>query len=523
MPIKTSTVLALVVGASLLAGQVHAQGANRVKIGAWTATDFAEAMNPGCSIGVDSSVAGGRMILGVSRKQSDPLSLVFRNPSWTIRAGTPVTIMAIFDQTEMQVTGTGAGNAITVELSGDQLKDWTHLLTAGAILRVSFIGGTSPVWLFDLTGSSTAVNTMGQCIKTHQLVGVGFPFSQAFAPALSTPRFVAAPSTPAFTPAYEPGSPLVPESARPAPPIYAAQPTVTPERSAPAISGTPALPAPGKDPVLSTWSGTSNMQTRPFHVDGPWELQWANGEGYFSINLHGGSDQNGKLIANGSDAGTSSYYSPSSGDFYLEIKGRSGWQIRAVSVASTTPQQVVSAAPAYIPPPTPAPAPTPARFASPSTTSNASGGEAGFVDVALQGRQRFNAAPSEFAQGATRPDRKDALCRAYPSSLVNGWTGKLVTLSTNGDGKGVVAVEIAPHVQLKTWNNALSDIGSKTLIGSDSPVYRSLGTLRVGQMVRFSGRLFSSETDCYKETSMTISGSMTDPEFLFQFETIEGM
>ena len=528
MPFKFSTIAALFVGASLLSAHAHAQGANRTKVGNWTATDFTDATNPGCSIGVDSSVPGSRMILGVSRKQSDPLTLVFRNSNWTIRPGTPVNILAVFDITETQINGIGNGSTITVELTGEALQSWVHLLTAGSILRVSFMGGSSPVWLIDLTGSSAAVNTMGQCIKSHYLVGVGLPFSLAFAPAPTTSHLEtqAAPTTPAYSPAYEPGAPLVPGSNGQALSTFTVQqPNPTPERPAPAslpAASAPGLPPQGSDPIVATWSGSTSTQTRPFHVDGAWELQWANGTGYFSINIHKGGEESGKLVANTSDPGASSYYFPNGGDFYLEVKGSSAWQMRAVSVASVTSPRTVAPSHTSAPSQPVASAPSPARSVASASGTGQDTSETAFIGAVRQGQNGYAAAGSDFAKGSTRPDRKAAVCGAVTSPSVTGWTGKIVTLTTNGDGNGVVSVEIAPNIELKTWNNSLSDIGSDTLIKANSPVYRQLGSLRVGQTVHFSGRLFSDGTDCFKETSMTLSGSMSEPEYLFRFESIEG-
>jgi hypothetical protein len=44
--------------------------------------------------------------------------------------------------------------------------------------------------------------------------------------------------------------------------------------------------------------------------------------------------------------------------------------------------------------------------------------------------------------------------------------------------------------------------------------------LQNGQTVRFSGQFFRDDTDCIRETSLTMSGSMREPEFLFRFSDI---
>ena len=86
--------------------------------------------------------------------------------------------------------------------------------------------------------------------------------------------------------------------------------------------------------VLFKWSGSSDMQTRPFHVDGPWELQWNTSEGYFSATLHrtSGAESREALLANGTEAGSSSSYQPTGGDFYLGFQAGQPWSARVVSL-----------------------------------------------------------------------------------------------------------------------------------------------------------------------------------------------
>lgn len=92
----------------------------------------------------------------------------------------------------------------------------------------------------------------------------------------------------------------------------------------------------GEDKVIAKWSGSGQMSTRPFHVDGPWELQWNTAKGYFSATLHrmSGSGSKLALLANGMESGSSSSYQPAGGDFYIEFSGMQPWSARVVSVPS---------------------------------------------------------------------------------------------------------------------------------------------------------------------------------------------
>ncbi len=92
-----------------------------------------------------------------------------------------------------------------------------------------------------------------------------------------------------------------------------------------------------KDKFVAKWSGSSEMRTRPFHVDGPWELQWNTARGYFSITLHrlSGRGPMQDLLANGIADGSSSSYQPSGGDFYIEFEAMQAWSARVVSIPAS--------------------------------------------------------------------------------------------------------------------------------------------------------------------------------------------
>lgn len=144
-----------------------------------------------------------------------------------------------------------------------------------------------------------------------------------------------------------------------------------------------------------------------------------------------------------------------------------------------------------------------------------------FVKAVEGSRDEYRAADTDFKKGATRPARARNLCRSEIKKNISDWIGKVTTLTTNSDGKGVIGVSISDHVTLTTWNNSLSDIGDKTLVEPGTSVFSQLGELQNGDKVKFSGGLVSSTTDCFKEGSMTLHGSMSDPEFILRFSRIE--
>ena len=144
-----------------------------------------------------------------------------------------------------------------------------------------------------------------------------------------------------------------------------------------------------------------------------------------------------------------------------------------------------------------------------------------FIQAVTEYSEKFSSAKNELQQSVLRDERKAAIERSVNGYSISSWIGTISQLETNSDGKAIVSIAISPRIEIQTWNNALSDIGSNTLIEKGSSLYSSLLQLTKGQMVEFSGVFFESDTDYLKETSMTIDGSMRSPEFLFNFRTIK--
>jgi hypothetical protein len=160
--------------------------------------------------------------------------------------------------------------------------------------------------------------------------------------------------------------------------------------------------------------------------------------------------------------------------------------------------------------------PTPAAPASAALP----GDQAQFISVIAAARAAYQSAPNEMAAGGVRADRKAKLCATLDKPAIQGWIGAVRKLSSNEDGKGVLEIAIADKVSVETFNNSFSDIGYGTLIEPASDVFKSAAALKVGDRVVFSGDLFRSDVDCVNEGSLTLEGSMNEPEFLFRFRSI---
>lgn len=143
-----------------------------------------------------------------------------------------------------------------------------------------------------------------------------------------------------------------------------------------------------------------------------------------------------------------------------------------------------------------------------------------FVSKIVTHREDYRSAQNDLAKGATRISRKQEICRIVNDTTNGEWAGVVDTLSSNGDGYGVLAVKIAPDILLKTWNNSLSDLGSGTLIEPGSDIHTTAAQLAVGDHVKFTGTFLSDDIDCITESSLTLDGSMTAPEFIVRFRSI---
>jgi hypothetical protein len=147
--------------------------------------------------------------------------------------------------------------------------------------------------------------------------------------------------------------------------------------------------------------------------------------------------------------------------------------------------------------------------------------ETQFINTVDKYVRGFQKAKNELQQSTLRDQRKNEIAKIIKDRVILSWTGKINRLETNTEGKAILSIKISPNIDIKTWNNAFSDINSNTLISKGSVLYNSLFDLSYGQQVEFSGSFFSSQFDYIEETSMTTQGSMRNPEFLFKFKYVK--
>lgn len=144
-----------------------------------------------------------------------------------------------------------------------------------------------------------------------------------------------------------------------------------------------------------------------------------------------------------------------------------------------------------------------------------------FVAVIENYAEQFRKASNELQESSLRDQRRVAMMDALNSErVIKGWKGTLQKLETNTEGKAIISVRLSPTIKLVTWNNALSDMADQTMIEKGTAPYTALANMSVGDVVEFSGSFLSSGQDGVRETSLTIRGAMTAPDFLFRFSDI---
>jgi hypothetical protein len=147
--------------------------------------------------------------------------------------------------------------------------------------------------------------------------------------------------------------------------------------------------------------------------------------------------------------------------------------------------------------------------------------QAKFVVAIAESQRAYRNAKNEMAQGGTRAERRAALCSILRGPSVHDWVGSVTEVSSANDGRGVLGVKIGDKVGVSTTNTSFGDALEHTLIEPGSAVFKSAFELKKGGAVQFSGVFFQDDKDCVKETSLTLDGSMREPEFLFRFTAVK--
>ena len=149
--------------------------------------------------------------------------------------------------------------------------------------------------------------------------------------------------------------------------------------------------------------------------------------------------------------------------------------------------------------------------------------ESSFVEAIERWGSVYAEAPNDIARVGMRKSRRDAICAAIGYTRVTGWLGTIKEIGTSLNDQGTLTVALPEKGVLGTWSGIFSDGDNRTLIPKNSQLFRALAAMRVGTLIRFDGSFLASERDCVKERSVTEAGSMSDPDFVFQFTHVEAI
>lgn len=145
-----------------------------------------------------------------------------------------------------------------------------------------------------------------------------------------------------------------------------------------------------------------------------------------------------------------------------------------------------------------------------------------FIAIVDQGHDAADDADNEIVVVQARKARGQAICKLLPALRVKNWTGTVEDVSTVlGGDSGVLSIAITDDYAVQTWNNSLSDIGSRTLIKPSSAVYGQLAVLSEDDDVTFSGHFVSDSGSCIQEQSLMDENGLLTPDFSFVFTMVK--
>lgn len=118
-------------------------------------------------------------------------------------------------------------------------------------------------------------------------------------------------------------------------------------------------------------------------------------------------------------------------------------------------------------------------------------------------------------------ERKRRLSILFEESLsIKDWTGTIRDIDVIDNDFVYLNISVGCNVNFKTWNNKFSDLSDNTLIDINSSIAEKLSNFSIGDKVIFSGNLIPNSEKVILESSLTLDGRMTNPEYIIHFKNI---
>ena len=145
-----------------------------------------------------------------------------------------------------------------------------------------------------------------------------------------------------------------------------------------------------------------------------------------------------------------------------------------------------------------------------------------FVKLVSSFIKKYNQSTNELQKSSTKRKRSNKLKEFFKGKVsISNWVGRVSRLGTTSSGNAELNIKLSGNqsISIGTTNNELSDaLQTTTLIPIGSKLFDKVSGFSTGDKIRFSGNFIVSDEGSYiKEQSITESGSMRNPEFLFQF------
>lgn len=117
--------------------------------------------------------------------------------------------------------------------------------------------------------------------------------------------------------------------------------------------------------------------------------------------------------------------------------------------------------------------------------------------------------------------RDEKICKSLPKNHhIQNWQGTVENIGSTLKDNATLEVKLPYNISIETYNNALSDINEKTTIPKNSQLYKQIYDLHKGDVVTFSGEFIPYKNTCASELSLTLYGGLSEPSFLFRFDSI---
>lgn len=142
-----------------------------------------------------------------------------------------------------------------------------------------------------------------------------------------------------------------------------------------------------------------------------------------------------------------------------------------------------------------------------------------FSERVAKAAAEYDATDNELRMTKAINDRNKALCKATGGTF-KGWKATVTDVGSTGDGYGYFSVIMDDDIELSTWNNALSDIGSGSLIKPTNKLFNTLLDLSSGDTVTVSGSFLRGDS-CVMTSNVTEVFDSSSPDFKVDFSAIK--